>query len=298
MSAAPGSGSTTPGPAPTPTPSPVPTPTSVPALPEPVMETSQPEHSENLGMAIGLPISACMLLVFSVLVNSKLQNKPITELQTKAAHWFEKFVIGGKGGLILALIILAVVNGHSSYVKEHPKQFMQDSLAIGGFGAISAVWLTMTRGRPDLWTNHMVFSLMLFFLYHVCREFAGYFTVFGTDKMTDQEKQQQGILGMPILIIGSIAAIAAFGLAAVAHISPDYSTGILSTLGESSAFVIEAIVFVFIITLGELVVARNKKEPIATAVGVSVATFTLAHLVLQGGGFYEHLYSAPPPCIS
>ena len=296
MSAAPGSGSTVfPSPAPAPTPSaPAPVPEPVPAPEAPVEEA----HSENLGMAIGLPISACMLLVFSMLVNSKLQNTPVTETQLKAAHWFENLVIGGKGGLILGLIILAVINGHSSYVKEHPKQFMQDSLAIGGFGAISAVWLTMTRGRPDLWANHLVFSLLLFFLYNVCREFAGYFTVFGNDKMTDQEKKQQGILGMPILIVGGICALIAFGLAVVAHVSPDYSEGILKSLGSSSALAVETVVFVFLITLGELVVARNKKEPMATAIGVSVATFTLAHLVLQGGGFYEHLYSAPPPCIS
>jgi hypothetical protein len=265
--------------------------------PSPSPAHTEKAHPENLSMAVGLSTSACILLFFSVMVNSKFQNKPITELQTKAAHVFENIVIGGKGGLILALIILALVNGHSSYVKEHPKQFIQDSLAIGGFGAISAVWLAFTRGRSDLWASHLVFSLLLFFLYNVCREFAGYFTVFGNDKMTDQEKKQQGILGIPIVIIGGIAAIAAFGLAAVAHISPDYSTGILRNLGQSKAFVLEAIVFVFIITLGELVVARNKKEPMATAVSMSVFTFTLAHLVLQGGGFYEHIYSAPPPCI-
>jgi hypothetical protein len=295
MSAAPGSGSTVfPSPAPAPSaPAPVPVPVPTPEAP---VEEAPP--ADDLKIAIGLPISACMLLVFSILVNSKLHNTPVSKTQLTAAHWFENLVIGGKGGLILALIILAVINGHSSYVKEHPKQFMQDSLAIGGFGAISAVWLTMTRGRPDLWANHLVFSLLLFFLYNVCREFAGYFTVFGNDKMTDQEKQQQGILGMPILIVGGICALIAFGLAVVAHISPDYSEGILKSLGSSSALAIETVVFVFIITLGELVVARNKKEPMATAIGVSVATFTLAHLVLQGGGFYEHLYSAPPPCIS
>ena len=297
MSAAPGSGSTVfPSPAPAPTPS-APTPVPEP-VPTPEVPVEEEPPKDNLGMAVGLPISACMLLVFSMLVNSKLQNTPVSETQLKAAHWFEKLAIGGKGGLILALIILAVINGHSSYVKEHPKQFMQDSLAIGGFGAISAVWLTMTRGRPDLWINHLVFSLMLFFLYNVCREFAGYFTVFGSDKMTDQEQKEKSSLGIPVAVIGGTCALIALVLAIVAHVSPDYSEGILKSLGSSSALAVETVVFVFLITLGEIVVARNKKEPIGKAVGVSVATFTLAHLVLQGGGFYEHLYSAPPPCIS
>jgi hypothetical protein len=294
MSAAEGSGSTmTPGPTPTPTPTPVP-------APEPVMEsTHETPHSENLGMAVGLPISACMLLIFSALINSKLRNSPVTAIQTKAAGLFEKFAIGGKGGLILGLIVLALINGHSSYVRDHPKQFMQDSFAVAGFGAIAAGWLTFTRGRSDLFMNHFVFALMLFFLYHVCREFAGYFTVFGTDKMSDQEKKQQNVLGLPIVIVGLIGFVIAIGLAVVAHVSPDFSTGILQTFaGTPAAFIIETIVFVIIVTAGELIVAKNKQEPLAAAAGMSVALFTFAHLVLQGGGFYEHLYSAPPPCIS
>jgi hypothetical protein len=233
-------------------------------------------------------------MVFSVLVNSKIQNRSISEIQTKAASFFEKLTIGSKGGLILGLMVLALVNGHASYVKDHPKQFMQDTVATAGFGAIAAGWLTFTRGRPDLFVNHFVFSLMLFFLYHVCREFAGYFTVFGTDKMTEQEKKQQGILGVPILVVGGIGLLIALGLAITAHISPDYSFGLLKGLGSSTALIVETIVFVLIITMGELVVAKNKKEPLATAAGMSVALFTFAHLLLQGGGFYEHLYGGPP----
>ena len=240
-----------------------------------------------------------MLLIFSALINSKLRNSPVTAIQTKAAGLFEKFAIGGKGSLILGLIVLALINGHSSYVRDHPKQFMQDSFATAGFGAIAAGWLTFTRGRPDLFFNHFVFALLLFFLYHVCREFAGYFTVFGNDKMSSMEQKQQNILSKPLLVLGGIGFLIAIGLAVVAHVSPDFSTGILQTFaGTPAAFMIETIVFVMIVTIGELIVAKNKQEPIAAAAGMSVALFTFAHLVLQGGGFYEHLYSAPPPCIS
>lgn len=293
MSAAPGSGSDmTPAPAPAPVPGPAPDTSSV--------ETVHPTevHHENLGLAIGLPFLACAFLVFSVVVNSKLQDRALTETQEKAAGLFEKLAIGGKGGLILILIVLALINGHSSYVKDHPKQFMQDSFATAGFGAIAAGWLTLTRGRKDLFINHFVFALMLFFLYHVCREFAGYFTIFGSDEMTEMEKKQQGILSKPLLIIMGIGLIIALGLAITAHVSPDFSTGILKSFGSSGALVTETIVFVMIITIGELIVAKNKKEPLATAAGMSVAMFTFAHLVLQGGGFYEHLYAAPPPCLS
>ena len=95
---------------------------------------------------------------------------------------FHEFALAGKGGLILTLMVLAIVNGHTEYVEKNPKKFMIDAVATGVFGALAGVWLAATRGRPDLFLNHFIFALLLFFLYHVCREFAGYFTVFGSEK--------------------------------------------------------------------------------------------------------------------
>jgi hypothetical protein len=64
---------------------------------------------------------------------------------------------------------------------------------------------------------------MLFFLYHVCREFAGYFTVFGSEKMTEQEKKEANVLKWPLMAILPILAIVGLALAARAHVAPDYS---------------------------------------------------------------------------
>jgi hypothetical protein len=88
----------------------------------------------------------------------------LAQTQEKASHYFENFALLGKGGLIVALIVLALLNGHVSYVAKNPQKFMQDALATGGFGALAAIFLTLTRGRPDLLINHFVFALMLFFL--------------------------------------------------------------------------------------------------------------------------------------
>jgi hypothetical protein len=224
----------------------------------------------------------------------KSNGNMMTSTQKTAAGVFEKGVLGGKGGVILALIVLALLNGHVSYVAENPKKFMQDALATGGFGALAAVFLTFTRGRTDLSINHFVFALMLFFLYHVCREFAGYFSVFGNQPMTDQEKAQAGKLGKPILIIMGIVAVVMLGLAVTARVSPDYTqSNLLGGLSENMALAVETIGFVAIITAGEIIVAKNHKEPIGPAIGMSALMFTFAHLVLQGGGFYEHLYGSP-----
>lgn len=211
---------------------------------------------------------------------------------------FEKFVLFGKGGLILFLVALAIVNGHTEYVEKNPRKFIIDAIATGGFGALAAVWLTATRGRLDLWLNHLIFALMLFFLYHVCREFAGYFTIFGNEKMTPAELKEQKILKWPVLSIGIAAAVFAVVLAGMARVVPDFSEGIFKGFsGWKLPFAIETFVFALIISMGEVVVSKNHGDPLGPAFTSSMLLFVLASCILQAGGFYEHLYSAPPPCI-
>jgi len=275
--------------------------------PETVVSSPPTEHMStamNVGSGVGLTSSACLMLVLSISFGNWLKktpngaNVPMTSTQQMASKLFEKGVLAGKGGLILALIVLALMNGHVSYVAQNPKKFMQDALATGGFGAIAAVFLTATRGRTDLWLNHLLFALLLFFLYHVCREFAGYFAFFGNEEKTAEEVAQANKLGKPILITMGILAFVMLVLAVTARVSPDYSQGILSGLGpdrDGLALALETIGFVAIISAGEIIVANNHKEPIGPAIGMSALMFTFAHLVLQGGGFYEHLYPLAPP---
>jgi hypothetical protein len=267
--------------------------------PAPV-EEKKISTAKNVGIGAGLGLSACITLALGIAFGNwltKNSQEVMSNTQEKAAHWFEKFALFGKGGLIVSLIVLALLNGHGSYVSENPKKFMQDALATGGFGAIAAVFLTLTRGRPDLLMNHFVFALLLFFLYHVCREFAGYFTVFGSEQMTDKEKAQENKLAKPILIVLGVAALVAIGLAVTARVSPDLSQGIFKSLSPSLAFALETIIFVAIITGGEVIVARNHDDPLGPVIGTSAMMFTIAHLMLQGGGFYSHLYPVVPPSI-
>lgn len=215
-----------------------------------------------------------------------------------AARLFEYLTIGGKGGLILFLLVLALINGHADYVTEKPRKFMKDAVATGFFGALAAVLLCLTRGRSDLIANHFIFALMLFFLYAVCREFAGYFAVFGEEKMSAAEEKQTNILKKPIIIFGAIGLIAAIGLAAAARVAPDFSRGIFKSLpGWKIPFAIETILFALIVSMGEIVVAGNHDEHLNKAFIMSMGMFIFANIVLQSGGFYKHLYSAPPPCI-
>jgi len=265
---------------------PVPSPGPVTQSSEAPVKTSE---AANIGIGVGGTVSACCLLILATTIGQRLVKNGRVPPEW-STNGFEKLAIVGKGGLIAALIALATINGNVSYVAENPNKFMQDALATAGFGALAAVWLTQTRGRPDLFFNHLIFAFMLFFLYHVCREFAGYFTIFGSEQSTQKIQKEESKLSKPILIAGGALALVAIILALVSRASPDYTQGILKSLGPSMALGLETVIFVAIVTAGEIIVAQNHGDPIGPAIGTSAVIFTLAHLVLQAGGFYDHLY--------
>jgi len=275
------------------TPSPGPAPVSVPQEAPPPTEMSE---SMNIGISVGGTILSCILLTIGISVEKHMAAAAAVPGAVPrvppgwATGGFEKLAILGKGGLIAALIALATMNGNVSYVSQNPTKFMQDALATAGSGALAAVWLTATRGRTDLFLNHLIFAFMLFFLYHVCRELAGYFTIFGTEKKTDKIQKEEAKFSKPILIAGGALALIAIVLALISRASPDYGSGILKSFGSATALGIETVIFVAIVTAGEVVVAKNHGDPIGPAIGTSAVIFTLAHLVLQAGGFYDHLY--------
>ena len=278
--------------APPPSPNPV-SAASAPINPSVVAPPPAKEsEAMDIGVGVGGTVSACCLLFLATAIGRRLTKNgaPPRIPPSWSTKGFEGMVLLGKGGLIAALIALATINGNVSYVAENPTKFMQDALATGGFGAIAAVFLTLTRGRRDLFFNHLIFAFMLFFLYHVCREFAGYFTIFGKEKKTEKIEKQEAKFTKPVLIAGGALALIAIVLALVSRASPDYTQGIFKSLSASMALSLETIIFVAIVTVGEIIVAKNHGDPLGPAIGTSAVIFTLAHLVLQAGGFYDHLY--------
>ena len=203
---------------------------------------------------------------------------------------FEGFVISGKGGLILMLVILAFINGHTSYVAQKPRRFLLETIYTAGFGALAAVWLAITRGRKDLMLGHALFAFMLFFLYNVCREFAGYFAIASDKDLTSTEAKEKKLLGLPIKIAVALGIVIGTGLALYARVKPDYCKGFMRGWPMSGALALETIVFASIVTAGEVLVAQSKKEPLLETAGLSMGMFIAAHLVLNFGGFYNHLY--------
>ena len=211
-----------------------------------------------------------------------------------AAETFEKMTVGGKAFLILSLLILALINGHSDYVEKQPRKFMVDSIATGFFGGLAGVFLAFSRGRPDLAFTHFIFGLLLFFMYNVAREFAGYFTVFGSEPKNTTESKEMKVLKWPMIAIMVIGFCFACFLAYKAQVPADYSEGFLKGFSPRAALVLETLLFAFIISSGEIIVTKNHGDPVVVAGLASIFMFSVVHVILQNGGFYEHLYGGPP----
>jgi len=206
----------------------------------------------------------------------------------------ERFVLTikfGKFALLALLLIGGFVNGHKSYIQKNPRKFMWDSFAVGGLSAVAIVIIAMMRGRPDLAVNLAFVSFFLFFAYNVFRELSGFNDVFEKDKLTQGEAKQARALKWPIL------GIFLAGSAILMYMA--YKASVPHPTGRGSLFLEAAILGAFT-AAAEMTVARNHGVHFDGILVGGIANFILffvAHLVLQWGGFYSHLFNPAPPCI-
>lgn len=190
----------------------------------------------------------------------------------------------GKFALLSALLILSFINGHKEYVATHPRKFMWDSFIVGATSAAGISIIASMRGFSDLIPNLAFISFFLFFTYNVFREFSGFNAIADDDKLTQGEAEQMRKLKKPLMIIAGVSALILIVLAVAAH--HGHPTGVGSLLTE-------AFIFAFLTAIGEGIIAKNHEEHgdvIAMAVGGNFILFFMAHILLQYGGFYDHVF--------
>jgi len=209
-------------------------------------------------------------------------------------EWEERFVLTikfGKFALLALLLVGGFVNGHKSYIQQNPRKFMWDSFAVGGLSAVAIVLIAMMRGRPDLAVNLAFVSFFLFFAYNVFRELSGFNDVFEKEKLTQGEAKQTRVLKWPVL------AIFLAGSAILMYMA--YKASVPHPTGRGSLFLEAAILGAFT-AVSEMIVARNHGVHFDGIIAGGIANFIMffiAHLVLQWGGFYSHVFNPAPPCI-
>ena len=209
-------------------------------------------------------------------------------------EWEERFVLTikfGKFALLALLLTGAFVNGHKSYIQKNPRKFMWDSFTVGALSAVAIVLIAMMRGRPDLAINLAFVSFFLFFTYNVFRELSGFNDVLEKEKLSQLEQKETRVMKWPtgaIFLIGCIVLSYMAWKAKVPH-----------PMGRGSLFAEAAVLGAFT-AAAEMLVARNHGlhfDGIVSTGLVNFSMFAVAHLVLQWGGFYSHVFNPAPPCI-
>jgi hypothetical protein len=209
-------------------------------------------------------------------------------------EWADRFantIKFGKFALLLLLLTGSFVNGHKSYIQANPRKFVWDSFTVGALSSVAIVLIAMMRNRTDLALNLAFISFFLFFTYNVFRELSGFNDVTETHKLTQGEAAQIRVMKWPTFVAVVLSAIVLGYMAYKAKVPHPSGRGSLIT---------EAVILGTLTAISEIVVAKNHGAHFDTVVITGLSNFVLfggGHLLLQWGGFYNHIFSPSPPCI-
>jgi hypothetical protein len=199
---------------------------------------------------------------------------------------FSNTIKFGKFALLALLLILSFINGHKEYIAESPRKFMWDNFTVGLTSAIAISIIAAMRGRADLIPSLAFISFLLFFVYNVFRELSGFNVITDPTKQTQGEAKQSKVLKLPMLIIVVLSIVVVVGMAVKAKVAHPMGFGRLAG---------EAAILAAFTAIGEMLVAKNHGEHTSAIVmtgGGNFIMFFLAHIVLQYGGFYNHVFAA------
>lgn len=188
----------------------------------------------------------------------------------------------GKFAMLTFLLILAFINGHKEYIKERPRLFVWDSFVSGLVSALAITYIARVRGYTELVPNLAFIAFSLFFVYNVFRELSGINT--GGEGLTQGEEEQKRKFLKPAVMLAVSVAFILILLALIAHRGHPTSF---------TALVREGVVFGLLTAIGEAIIVWNhehKLSSVGKAMGANLVFFFFAHLLLQFGGFYDHVF--------
>lgn len=206
-----------------------------------------------------------------------------------AEHVFTNVIKFGKFAFLAVLLILSFINGHKEYIAEKPRKFMWDSFAVGVTSAAAISIIAWMRGRADLIPNLAFITFFLFFTFNVFRELSGFNRFFSEEGKTQGEEKQVKAIKLPGIIIFSVGMAVLIAMAVKAKVAHPMGLGRLFQ---------EALVLSVATAIGEMVVAINHGEKGADVILTSLlnlALFFVGHVLMQYGGFYNHVFSASGP---
>lgn len=199
---------------------------------------------------------------------------------------FYNVVKYGKFALLAALLVFALINGHKEYVSENPRKFLWDSFIMGATSAAAIAYIAHVRGHGDMIPNLAFLAFLIFFAYNVFRELSGFNAAMMDDNLSQGEATQKRAFFKPLSYLTAGVACVMIVLAAAAHRPHPMGFAVLAKEGA---------VFAALAAFGEAIIAWNHEETvkeIGVASGGSFVLFFIGHLLLQFGGFYDHIFGA------
>jgi len=199
-------------------------------------------------------------------------------------HMFEKKlfksgIIFSKVGFLFLLLVLTFVNTHTSYIAKKPRAFMLNNIVLP-LTAGAATWFIAWNRSSEAFTKVFITFLFLFFL-QVCREMSGYYAFTGND---DSEEKQ--ISGKNLIIAGSIISV----ISILLFVLSMYINQVIPNKMKVG-FGIETLVFVVLMTFGEqFTTVTHGGKLISKDLFITILLMFGTHVVLQKGGFYEHVF--------
>lgn len=215
-------------------------------------------------------------------------------MDSKAAqHAFHNLVLTGKGGLVLLLLVLSLVNAHTEYIEKEPRKFFGGVLNFALTGALAGGFVAWNRGGDtEMIFNTVFISTLFFFFFGVCREFSGYYKLTSGETAGSQKMAQEAKV-LKYLAIVLVAIMAPLAIWFTYKATKAGANGVSNTAprGLKWPFPVELLIFTTICGLGEYGVSYQHGEKGGMAVATSFGLYLAAHLFLQYGGFYKHVFA-------
>jgi hypothetical protein len=198
---------------------------------------------------------------------------------------FHNLVYTGKVGLIITLLTLSIVNGHKDFVEKEPRKFLAGCLVFALLMGLSSAMIAANR-KAD-WMSAMFITFLFFFFYAVVREFSGYYALMsGGKEQTPIEAKEKKYLLATLIPLAAIL----FGFAVYyvnkARVSPPSPQDM-----RFFRFPIELVFFIILGTAAEAGVGVQHGDKSVLSNLSNVVIYIIAHLFLQYGGFYDHVFA-------
>ena len=217
---------------------------------------------------------------------------------------FEYIIFGTKFTTIIVLCLLAIINKDTRYVVSRPDSFIKEALLLGFSAALCTIIIGLLRTRSVPLEGAFTMFL-LFFMFSIIREIAGYFPFLMNDNMTDEENTQRIKLKPYVVGIGSIILLVSVGIMFKSFHFPNLRTYAYFRKHTNLMFILETVLVTLTTLIPEIYIdmkheAFFKPKTKLNSNNYSVfnkwnlinfVIYAICHMSLQFGGFYDLFYS-------